>query len=429
MNFDKLFSCLQNYLVPFMIKTSNQRHIQAIKKGLVSTIPVTFIGSIVIILRYAPIKFNIAGSNSFFKFLLLWREWSEANNEAIMKLFKVTVGIYSVFLVLAISYNLAREYKLKEIIVTKVAIINFLIVSVEFDDNLFIIDNLNGQNLFTAIIVAILTVEIMRKLDNIEVKLNLKINIPPATIEVFTSLVPLLCSILFFYFLDFGTHRIIGISFPEIINIIFDSIVRIVDTPIGIFFFGMLMQLLWFTGIHGVTMVDAFLRPILEYNWMVNLNLYLAGQEMDKIFTIQFLNFYMLIGGAGTTLAYSFLCWSSSAQQLKKIGETNLISSLFNIDESLIFASPLVLNKILFIPFVFVQPIIGVLAYLIISYGIVQKSFIRVPWIIPAPLGALLSTLDWKAAILVIFLTLLSGGFYYPFFKKYENHLINKGQG
>ncbi|WP_018247650.1 PTS sugar transporter subunit IIC [Orenia marismortui] len=425
MNFDKLFNWLQNSLVPFMAKLSNQRHIKAVRNGLLSTIPVTFIGSIAIILRYPP--FNLDIDNDFlFKFLLLWKKWSNANSEVIMKLFKVSIGFYGVFLVSAVSYNLAKEYKLKEIFIAKVAIINFLLVSVNFDGNLLRIDSLNGESLFTAIIIAILTVEIIKKVESFEVELSTSIDIPPATIKIFTSLVPFLSSVLIFYFLDLGFHSMIGISIPEVISGFFNPIVKMVDTPIGVFFFGMLVQLLWFTGIHGVITVGAFLRPILEYNWMVNIALYLSGQEMSRIFTIQFLNFYMLIGGSGATLALSFLCWRSSSKQLKKIGKISLIQSLFNVDESLIFASPLVLNKIMFLPFVFVQPIIGVVAYFVISHGFVQKNFVRVPWIMPAPLGAFLSTLDWKSVILVIFLIFLSGILYYPFFKKYENYLINK---
>lgn len=52
---------------------------------------------------------------------------------------------------------------------------------------------------------------------------------------------------------------------------------------------------------------------------------------------------------------------------------------------------------------------------------IVGKGIIETPWTTPAPLGAALGCMDFKAAIMVIGLIILDMVLYYPFFKLLEN--------
>lgn len=58
------------------------------------------------------------------------------------------------------------------------------------------------------------------------------------------------------------------------------------------------------------------------------------------------------------------------------------------------------------------------------SWGIVGKTFAVFSWQMPAPIGAFLSTMDWRAVVLVFVLILLNGLMYYPFLKVYEKNLV-----
>ena len=50
------------------------------------------------------------------------------------------------------------------------------------------------------------------------------------------------------------------------------------------------------------------------------------------------------------------------------------------------------------------------------AFHIVGKGIIETPWTTPAPLGAALGCMDFKAAIMVICLIILDMVLYYPFF-------------
>ena len=52
--------------------------------------------------------------------------------------------------------------------------------------------------------------------------------------------------------------------------------------------------------------------------------------------------------------------------------------------------------------------------------GIIAKTFIEPGWNMFAPIGAFLSTLDVKAVIFIIILTIIDTLIYYPFFKAQE---------
>ena len=286
---------------------------------------------------------------------------------------------------------------------------------------------LSGSNLFTAIIVAVLTVELIRLIDkHLIVDVKAPQGVPQGTVDFFMTLGAAVIAVFCVYSTSLILQKTTGMVLPQLIRKGLQPIVSMIDTPGGVFLFGLLAQLLWFTGIHGVAIVQAVLRPFLELNWIINASSYAAGEEMTQTFTMPCWHFYMSIDGSGATLILSVLSRYSRSQKLREIGQISLIPGLFNIDESIIFASPLVLNKIMFLPFVFIQPIIGVIAYYVTEWGWVGKAFIRVPWITPAPLGAFLATLDWKAPVLVVSLAFLSGAMYYPFFKLFEQKLITQ---
>lgn len=114
----------------------------------------------------------------------------------------------------------------------------------------------------------------------------------------------------------------------------------------------------------------------------------------------------------------------SKSKQLSTVGKVGFLPSIFGISEPLIFGTPLMLNPIFFFPFIFTSVFNGVITYLCMYFGIVGKTFAVFSWQMPAPIGAFLSTMDWRAIVLVFILIFLNGLMYYPFLKVYEKNLV-----
>ena len=130
------------------------------------------------------------------------------------------------------------------------------------------------------------------------------------------------------------------------------------------------------------------------------------------------------MGGVGTTLGLTLAMVRSDNTHVKSIGKLSLLPAIFNINEPIMFGTPIVMNPLLFVPFIMVPIINGTIAWFATKYGLVSKIVTLVPWTTPGPLAALLATnLDISAAILSLALVLLSYFIYTPFLKLYTRSL------
>ena len=82
------------------------------------------------------------------------------------------------------------------------------------------------------------------------------------------------------------------------------------------------------------------------------------------------------------------------------------------------------LNPIFLIPFLFTSTMNAIIAYLCMSTGLIGRSFAMLSWNMPSVFGAFLSTMDWRAVVLVVLLIVLDIIIYYPFFKIQERQLV-----
>ena len=117
----------------------------------------------------------------------------------------------------------------------------------------------------------------------------------------------------------------------------------------------------------------------------------------------------------------------SRSKYLRSLGKLSFLPGLFNINEPVIFGAPIVMNPILAIPFVLAPLIMGTVAYIATVTGIVPMMMARLPFTIPSPIAAVMST-DWSiaAGALVLINFAISYIVYYPFFKIFERQQLEK---
>ena len=170
---------------------------------------------------------------------------------------------------------------------------------------------------------------------------------------------------------------------------------------------------------------------MLQAFWLTNLGLnqtdLAAGLPMTHIMTEAFWNFLIVIGGSGATMGLVLLFCRSKSAHLRTMGKLSLVPSCFNINEPVIFGTPIVMNPVFFIPFLLAPMVNAVIAYLAVSTDLLPHMISLVPWTSPAPIGAAWAMgWDFKVSVLVILLMALSMVIYYPFFKVYEKQLLTQ---
>lgn len=402
----KMQATLEKYLVPFATKLSDQRHLAAVRDGLTYLIPFTILGGISILLASPPVSADMQGTNFFFSFLLAWKEWAASCSEILMVPYNLTIGIISIYVVAGIAYKLAQSYEMNAIANAFVA--TFIFMALAAAPKTFMVDGagvsamptgqLGASSMFAAILIALLAVEINHQLMIHHVKISMPAAVPPNVSGPFEVLIPLFITTVLFMGLNILCISMTGAGLTMLVFNIFQPLLSASDSLISILFITLLTQVFWFFGIHGNNMVSAVVTPITTANITMNLEAYNAGKPMTAVFAGSFNSIY---GGWMTYWAILVvLLMSARSIQLKSISKVAPPSTLFNVNEPLIFGIPTVLNIYTFIGITICSIINVTGAYLAMSANLVGKMYLTVPWTTPAPLAAFLSTMDWKAVVL-----------------------------
>lgn len=410
----KIFELLDKYLIPFMTKLSEQRHLRAVRDGIISTIPLIIVGSFFLILAFPPIPSLAAAAKPYVGQILIP--------------FRMTMGLMALYASHSIGYHLAKSYKLDGVSGGILAMAAFLLTSmpVAYPDKgmALLMENLGGGSMFVAILMAIFAVEVLRFAKTRKLTIKMPEGVPESVAKSFEALIPAAVIIPVIWLirvaLDFDIHHFV--------LQLFQPLVLAGNTLAGVLIPVVIITLLWATGIHGDSVVGSVARPV----WLVlldqNIAAAAAGQPIPNIGPEPFFQWFVWIGGSGATIGLVLVMFFSKAPYLRSMSKATVLPSICNINEPVIFGVPVMLNPLLFLPFVLSPVAIAILTYFVMNIGLVNKPYILVPWTLPAPIGAYLSTGgDWRAIVLVFVNIAITAILYYPFLKAYERKLIREG--
>ncbi len=428
---NKFMQFLEEKLMPVATKLSDQRHLKAIRDGLMSTIPLTIIGGISLILASPPVDPELTKPTNFFnKFLLSWYDWAQANANAIITPFNMTMAIMALFVAFAIGYSLGKhyeeEYGTDPLSSGVIAGVVFLLVAAPSEEGMIPATYLDAKGLFTAMIVGLTTVEITKGLLKRGVTIKMPEGVPPAVSASFTALIPMIVNVLLFYAINLILIGTVGKNIPAAIMTALTPVLKGADTLGFMLIIVIIAHLLWFVGVHGASLVGTITGPIFTTNLMANAAVRLAGEPIPYVWAKPLWDFVVVLGGSGATLGLTLLMLRSKSSQLKTVGRVAILPGLFNINEPVLFGAPVILNPILGIPLVLVPVVNAIIGYYTIKLGLINRIFVLAPGTTPAFIGLPLSTMDWRAFILVILLIAIDMLIYYPFFKSYEKILLEE---
>ncbi|NRT71918.1 PTS sugar transporter subunit IIC [Clostridium beijerinckii] len=411
---NKFFNWLEKYLLPPMTKLSEQRHLKAIRDGIVSTIPLIIIGSFFLVIAVPP--------NDWLKQLV-----APYVNQ-IMFPYRLSMGIMALYASFGIAYNLAKSYKLDPLSGGSLGLAAFLLTNVplNIDPNgwMLSLSSLGGSGMFTAIIMSIFAVEIFRVCKEKNLTIKMPKEVPTSVANSFAALIPAAFIIVPIWII----RDLLNFDIQKFILSIFTPLVTAGNSLPGILVPILLITLLWGCGIHGDSVVGTVARPIWLAMLDANVAAQAAGQPIPNIAPEPFFQWFVWIGGSGATIGLVILMLGSKSRYLKDIARASLIPGICNINEPVIFGAPIMLNPLLIIPFVVGPLICGCVSYFAMTLNLVSKPVILAPWTLPAPIGAYLATGgDWRAIILVLINIAIVTALYFPFLKAYEKKLIKEG--
>lgn len=404
---NKAAGFLEKHVVPTLTVISENRYLSAIRSGMVATVPFTIIGSIFIILSFLP----ISG----------WENIIAPYKQLLQIPVTATFGVLSVIVCFSIAFDLAQQEKIEPVMSAILATMIFLMIQINVEDLSLNMDNLGSAGIFTAILIAFITVEVQKFLIKKNLVITLPKNVPPIVAESFLSLTPLFVLMTGFWLIRY----VLGVDINGLVQMAFQPVVFALNTLPGILVYAFMVTLLWSVGINGDNAMDAIVAPIFLQYLTVNVTAMTQGQPLPYITAYGFFTSFVNVGGTGATIALALIMLNSKEPGFRKISRVSLPTQIFQINEPIFYGFPIVLNPIFMVPYILNALMLTTTTYLLMDWGLIAKPVINVPWTTPPIIGHyLVSGADWRAAVWGAVSILLAMAIYYPFAKIAEKQRL-----
>lgn len=408
----KFIAFMEKYMVPIAGKIGSQRHLAAIRDGFIAVMPLILVGSMAVLVNGLPIP-------AFQDFMkdLFGETWTQIGGG----MWTGSFGVLALMVAVTTSYNLAKSYGVDGL---SAGIISFgalvILTPTTPKEGGLNLAWTGAQGLFVSLIVAILVTEVFRFFVQRNITIKMPDGVPPAVMKSFAALVPAFVILTGVASIQLAV-KLAGTSVHEyIFNTLQVPLQGLAGTLPSAIVIALLVHVLWFFGLHGPNIVGGIIEPLYLPALEKNIKLFQDGTsafDVPNIVTKPFFDTFVYLGGSGATLAFLVVVLIvAKSAQLRGVSRLSIGPGAFNINEPVIFGTPIVLNPILFIPFVLTPVVLVITSYTAIYLGWVPKTVAMVPWNVPPIIsGYLVTGLHPSGAILQLFNFVVAMAIYFPF--------------
>lgn len=407
----KFMNFMEQKFVPIAAKIGAQRHLVAIRDSFMVMMPLMILGALAVMINNLPIPFFQNFMNQIFH----GEAWKGFGGG----IWNATFAILSVCISFLVAYHLANSYGKDGLSAGIVSLASFFALgALNTPDN---IAGMSSQGLFVALIVGIISAEIFTRLSgNKHLVIKMPDGVPPAVAKAFAALLPSMITISLFalvyaIFAGFNMPNIIG-SFYEWVQKPFMGLANSYGSALLL---ALITPLLWFFGLHGGNMVEPLMQTLNAPAIEENIRAIQAGQIAPNIVNKPFFDVFVNIGGTGATigLIIAIFLVGRKSKSMMTVTKLSAAPGVFNINEPLMFGLPIVLNPILFIPFILTPLVLVTTSYWATKFGLVPAATVMPPWVTPPVIGGVLATASWQGGVLAAVNLIISILMYIPFVK------------
>lgn len=417
---------------PYFDKVSKNIYLQAIKDGFLAAMPIILSSSVFLLISTLPGVVATVGGFT----LPDW--WNVDVVNFCNKVYNFTMGVVGIMVAgtTASALTGSKNRRMpagKAINATSTmvaAMCAMLILAVTqtsakidgADVSVFFTDNMGTKGLLSSFVAAFATVNIYAFCIKRDITIKLPKEVPGAIAQNFRDIFAFSFSILFVAVIDVICRTCLAVPFANVISTLVSPLFAAADSYAGLALIWFMIPLFWFMGIHGPSVVKPALNAALFGNITTNLATLQAGGHPALALTENFGNYIGELGGTGATFIVPiiFLLFMRS-KQLKAVGKASVVPVMFAVNEPLLFAAPIVLNPVFFVPFVF-APIANIWILKIFIDFLGMNGFMyTLPWTVPGPIGTIMG-LGFQPLAFVMLALILVVDFvlYYPFFRAYD---------
>ncbi|HES9219478.1 TPA: PTS sugar transporter subunit IIC [Streptococcus pyogenes] len=417
---------MRNITMPIMTFV-NMRGIIALKDGMLAILPLTVVGSLFLIAGQIPFQgVNDAIASVF------GADWTEP----FMQVYHGTFAIMGLISCFAIGYSYAKNSGVEPLPSGVLSLSAFFILlrsSYVPAEGEAIGDAISkvwfgGQGIIGAIVIGLTVGAVYTTFIRRHIVIKMPDQVPQAIAKQFEAMIPA--------FVIFTLSMLVYIIAKSVTGggTFIEMIYDVIQVPLqgltgslygalGIAFF---ISFLWWFGVHGQSVVNGIVTALLLSNLDANKALMAAGElSLDKgahIVTQQFLDSFLILSGSGITFGLVVaMIFAAKSKQYKALGKVAAFPALFNVNEPVVFGFPIVMNPVMFLPFILVPVLAALTVYGAIAIGFMQPfAGVTLPWSTPAIISGFMVG-GWQGAIVQILILIMSTLVYFPFFKIQDN--------
>ncbi|SMC27560.1 PTS system, cellobiose-specific IIC component [Clostridium acidisoli DSM 12555] len=427
----------QEKILPPVMKFANSKVIMAISQGFMITMPFSLIGSIFLLLA----NFPIPAWNSWMTGLF-GAGWAAPLNQVS----DATFNILAIIAVFGVASQYAKNEGCDSLSAGMLGIVAFLVVSptylaINVGDKVGGVvmkhaDKLSGviptgwtggKGMIAAILVGLFTGYVYSWFITRDIRIKMPDSVPEGVSNAFSTLIPaaviLTAAALVYIFFGVVTG---GTAIEWVYKVLEIPMQGLTDSLGGAIAIPFIISFFWWFGVHGAVLVSGVMGAIYQANALGNQDVVKTGAKLiasgagrnAHIIAQQFQDNFLTMGGSGITIGLVLaMFFFAKSKRLKTLGNLALVPGLFNINEPVLFGFAIVLNPFMFVPFLIVPIISGLLTYFAIYSGLVPCfTAVQAIWTTPPIISGLIVA-GWRGAVLQIVIILIATAIYLPFFK------------
>ncbi len=393
----KIYDFLENKLMPFTNKVAGIPFLVVMRNAMMALVALLVVGSMCAMFANFPVE---AIKNVLAPLAPLFTAMNQATTGSMGLIAAITVGYYG-----AIQYNVD--------IVPAMAISTCSFLASQLTPDGLNTGGLDSDGLLSALVIGFLTVKLLAFFKEKNIGIKMPAGVPEAVAQSLNSLLPITVMVMIFAFISI----ICGFEINAFMINLLQPFANIFNTLPGYVIYHVACAFCFFCCLNS-WIVMAPIYPILVSNGAANEAAFLAGEQIPFIITNS-TDILIWIGGTGTTMALVLLMsFKAKSASYKAVGKASLLPGIFEINEPVIFGTPICMNPLYFFPFVIMPGILAGSTYALMDAGIIAMPCIanltwRTP---PIIIGWLMSNGALSTTIWAIIVFVVSIVVYYPFF-------------
>ncbi|MGN0375784.1 MAG: EAL domain-containing protein, partial [Butyrivibrio sp.] len=171
-----------------------------------------------------------------------------------------------------------------------------------------------------------------------------------------------------------------------------------------------ILHVLWFFGFHGSNMLEPIALSRFQF----------TGD--GQVFSKAFFDVFVVMGGCGTTICVLLvLLIFYRKYRLGNLAKVSSVTVIFNINEMLNFGIPIILNPVLFIPFILTPIVSFSISYAAVEMGLVPAMVQEVTWTTPVLFSGYVATGSINGTILQLVCIVTGMLIYMPFLRIHKD--------